>query len=92
YPPMNRTEYDFIPKDFEAIKTFVQIIEKRLTNLWMEYTEFTNKIRVLSPSSLIYPILFGEIDFYEEVLAAIRASLPEHLLKELEYESLLSNW
>jgi hypothetical protein len=86
------TKYDFIPKDFEGLKMFVKMIEKRLTNLWMEYTEFASKIRVMSPTSLIYPILFGEIDFYEELLSTIRTSLPEHLLKELEYESLLSNW
>ncbi len=86
------TKYTFIPNDFEGVKMFVKMIEKRLTHLWMEYTEFANSIKVLSPASLIYPILFGEIDFYEEVLAVIRARLPEELLKEIDYESFLSNW
>ena len=86
------TKYTFIPNDFEGVKMFVKMIEKRLTHLWMEYTEFANSIKVLSPASLIYPILFGEIDFYEEILAVIRSRLPEELLKEIDYESFLSNW
>ena len=86
------TKYTFIPNDFEGVKMFVKMIEKRLTHLWMEYTEFANSIKVLSPTSLIYPILFGEIDFYEEILAVIRSQLPEELLKEIDYESFLSNW
>ena len=85
-------KYTFIPNDFEGVKMFVKMIEKRLTHLWMEYTEFANSIKVLSPTSLIYPILFGEIDFYEEILAVIRSQLPEELLKEIDYESFLSNW
>lgn len=86
------TKYTFIPNDFEGVKMLVKMIEKRLTHLWMEYTEFANSIKVLSPTSLIYPILFGEIDFYEEILAVIRSQLPEELLKEIDYESFLSNW
>lgn len=83
---------DLIPKDFEVLKLFVKMIERRLTNLWLEYTDFVNNSNIRVKTSLIYPILFGEIELYEGVLSAIRAQVPEHLLKELDYESLLPTW
>jgi hypothetical protein len=83
---------EMIPKDIEALKLFVKMIERRLTCLWLEYTNFVNNSAGIPRTSLIYPILFGEIELYEKALEVMRSQVPEHLLKELDYESLLPTW
>lgn len=83
---------EMIPKDIEGLKLFVKMIESRLTCLWLEYTDFVNSSSAIPKTSLIYPILFGEIELYEKALEIMRSQVPEHLLKELDYESLLPTW
>lgn len=82
--------YDIIlPKDVYRLAQIHIMIIKKLDGIWAEYTEFCMGLNYLPNTTLIFPILFSELDFYETLLGRVRAHLPEEILRELHYEEQL---
>jgi len=81
--------YDIIlPKDIYQLAQIHIMITKKLDGIWAEYTEFCMGLNYLPNTTLIFPILFSELDFYESLLGRVRAHLPEEILRELHYDDI----
>lgn len=79
--------YDVIlPKEINELIQFYAMIMIKLNRIWAEYTDYCVDLNLLPKTSLIFPILFAELDFYETLLARVRVHLPEEIIRDLEYE------
>lgn len=87
------TPYDIeIPKDQEALARFYIAINSKINEIWMEYTRYCEGIVNMPKCSLIFPIIFNEIDFYETLLSRIRVHLTDESLRDIRHEEDFSNW
>ena len=80
-----------IPNSTRAASALYLLINRRLNSLWMEYTCYVETNGSKVKTQLIFPILFGELDFYEVLLARIATKLPPEIVRELQNED-PSNW
>jgi len=80
-----------IPNEIRAASALYILINRRLNNLWLEYTAFIEIHGSRTKTSLVFPVLFGELDFYEILLARVATRLPPEILRELQDED-VSNW
>ena len=85
--------YDIkLPKDVGALRFLYILINERLNILWLNYTTYVHNIKSPARASLVFPILFNEIDCLEIVLSRIRISLPKDIVEELNEEYYYSDW
>jgi hypothetical protein len=77
--------YDIIlPKEVYVLVEYYMIINSKLEKTWAQYTDFCMGTNLLPKTSLIFPILFSELDFFETLLSRIQAHLPPEILYELQ--------
>ena len=82
-----------LPEDVEALACLYILINDRLNNIWYEYSFYVETCRRVNfKTSLVFPIIFSEMDFYEKVLQRIRNRIPCHILEEIEDDYYFSNW
>ena len=80
-----------IPSDTRGASALYLLVNRRLNSLWMEYTCYVERNGSKVKTQMIFPILFGELDFYEVLLARIAGKLPPEIVRELQYED-TSDW
>lgn len=81
-----------LPKDQQGLEFLYLLINKRLDNIWSEYTNHAEQLQVMPDTSSIFPILFSELDFYEALLERVRAKIPRETLHELRCKHYISDW
>tara|TARA_Y100000592_G_scaffold24947_1_gene39099 strand:- start:372 stop:638 length:267 start_codon:yes stop_codon:yes gene_type:complete len=81
-----------LPTDQKDLETFYIIINHRLNNVWLEYSTFVESTNILPKTSLIFPIIFSELDFYEVLLERIKQKLPKEKIKDIDSEFFFSDW
>ena len=81
-----------LPDTEDGLKYFYILINHRLNNLWLEYTSFAENATSIPQTTLIFPILFSELDFYEVLLERVRQRLPEKIIREIDNEFHFSDW
>jgi len=85
--------YDILlPKDQEGLKMMYIMVNERLNNIWLEYTYYVDSLPLLPRTTLIFPILFSELDFYETLLERIRKKIPKDIVDEINNEFPLFDW
>ena len=81
-----------LPDTPEGLKYFYILINHRLNSLWLEYTTFAENVSTIPQTTLIFPILFSELDFYEVLLERIRQKIPKEVITEISSEFYFSDW
>ena len=81
-----------LPDDLNHLKLMYLVVSKIINNIWIEYTCYCEAINSIPQTSLIFPIIFNELDFYESLLARIGSHIPEDLLNELKHEEHFWHW
>ena len=81
-----------LPDTLEGLKTFYILINHRLNNIWQEYTAYAEALTISPQTTLIFPILFSELDFYEVLLERVKQKLPKEVLTEINHEFFFQDW
>ena len=81
-----------LPDCQKDLMIFYIIINRRLNNVWLEYTKFAEASTFVPKTILIFPIIFSELDFYEVLLERIKQRLPEEIIKDIHNEFFFSDW
>lgn len=75
-----------LPDDIETLILLYMWAEERVASVWREYTDYINSSPRLPKTSLIFPIIFCELDFYDVIIARVSARIPSDVLRELNYD------
>ena len=75
-----------LPVDLNHLKAMYIVVSKIISNIWIEYTCYCEGINSLPQTTLIFPIIFNELDFYESLLSRIGSHLPDDIINELKHE------
>ena len=81
-----------LPSSIPGLKLMYIFVNKRLDKVWREYSNYVESLYCLPQTTLIFPILFSELDFYESLLNRIIRILPEEDLHELQNAYYFSDW
>ncbi len=81
-----------LPTEQKDLETFYIIINHRLNNVWLEYTTYVEASTLVPQTTLIFPIIFSELDFYEVLLERIKRKLPEETIRDIHNEFFFSDW
>lgn len=81
-----------LPDTEDGLKYFYILINNRLNNIWLEYTTFAENTYSIPQTTLIFPILFSELDFYEVLLERVKRKLPKEIIREISDEFYFSDW
>ena len=81
-----------LPDCQKDLMMFYIIINRRLNNVWLEYTTFAEASTFVPKTTLIFPIIFSELDYYEVLLERIKQRLPEEIIKDIHNEFFFSDW
>ena len=81
-----------LPEKLNHLIMMYVLISKIINNIWLEYTCYCEGINNIPQTTLIFPIIFHELDFYESLLARISTHLPEDVLRELRNEEDFWHW
>ena len=85
--------YDIkLPKTEDGLRMFYILVNNRLNDIWLEYTTFVESLSNIPHTTLIFPILFSELDFYEILLERTRKRLPDQVVREITDELFFSDW
>jgi hypothetical protein len=75
-----------LPDDLETLILVYIWAEERVAYVWREYTEFISSSSGLPKTSLIFPIIFCELDFYDALITRLSSRIPADVLRELNYD------
>ena len=81
-----------LPDTQEGLRYFYILVNHRLKNIWLEYTNYAEAITNIPQTTLIFPILFSELDFYEVLLQRIKQQLPKETVAEIDDDFFFSDW
>ena len=81
-----------LPDNLQDLITFYIIVNHRLNNVWLEYTNYVESLTILPKTLLIFPIIFSELDFYEVLLERIKQKLPKETVREIHDEFFFQDW
>lgn len=81
-----------LPEDQESLKNIYLLVNSKINDIWMEYTRYCEVMMSVPKCSLIFPIIFNEMDFYETLLTRIKVHLAEETLQDIRHEEDFSNW
>ena len=81
-----------LPDNSQDLITFYIIVNHRLNNVWLEYTNYVESLTILPKTLLIFPIIFSELDFYEVLLERIKQKLPKETVREIHDEFFFQDW
>ena len=81
-----------LPKDIAALATLYRIINRRVNKIWIEYTSYIENLPNYPQASLIFPIIFSELEFCEVILTRIASILPSYVVRELREDEYFSDW
>lgn len=81
-----------LPDNSQDLITFYIIVNHRLNNVWLEYTNYVESLTMLPKTLLIFPIIFSELDFYEVLLERIKQKLPKETVREIHDEFFFQDW
>jgi len=81
-----------LPGKEKDLKTFYIIINRRVNKVWIEYTTYVEKCSSPPKTTLIFPIIFSELDFYESLLERIKSCLSDEVLEDIHNEFFFSDW
>ena len=81
-----------LPDNSQDLITFYIIVNHRLNNVWLEYTNYVESLTILPKTLLIFPIIFSELDFYEVLLERIKQKLPKETVRDIHDEFFFQDW
>jgi hypothetical protein len=80
-----------LPKTQEDLIILYRFFDKKTHDVWREYVIYCESLLSYPRANLIFPIIFTEINFCEEVMARIRVHLSEESLRDINYDE-FSAW
>ena len=81
-----------LPEKLNHLIMMYLVVSKIISSIWTEYTCYCEGINSIPQTTLIFPIIFNELDFYESLLARISSHIPEDILNELKHEEDFWHW
>ena len=85
--------YDIkLPTNLKHLTAMYLTVSKIINNVWAEYTCYCEGTNNIPQTTLIFPIIFNELDFYEMLLVRISSHIPEDVLNELKHEEDFWHW
>jgi len=80
-----------LPKTQEELLILYRFFDQKTEDVWREYILYCETLISYPRASLIFPIIFTEINFCEEVMGRIRVHLSEESLRGIDYDD-FSTW
>jgi len=80
-----------LPKDQKDLVLLYRFFDQKTDNVWKEYMLYCESLISYPRASMIFPIIFTEIYFCEEMMARIRVHLSDESLRDIDYDD-FSTW
>jgi len=80
-----------LPKKQEDLVFLYRFFDQKTDDIWKEYVLYCDSYITYPNATLIFPIIFTEIYFYEEMMTRIRVHLSEESLRNIDYDD-FSTW
>ena len=74
----------------DLIRLYI-LINQKINEIWREYVVHTG-MKYISSTTLIFAIIFSEMDFYECLLARIRVHLSDEDMMEMRKHDAIWDW